>query len=760
MPEDSAQSGLLNRFPALAKLALGRRRRIPYVQQTAAADCAAACLAMTLAYHGKEVRLDDVRGVSGISQLGTNALTLIRTARWFGLRGRGVTIEDLDDLQYLERGSILHWAFNHFVVFDRMVKGGAEIIDPEHGRRLVSHKLLNRDFTGVALTFEPDDDFEPAATKGEGIWYYLKQILSQTGVLSQIIVTSVLIQVLVLAVPILTSLLVDRVVPRGDYHLLTVVSAGIAGIVLAHFFSSVIRAYLLLQLRTQLDARLTLDFLDHLVDLPYVFFQQRSAGDLMARLNSNTTVREILTSSALSGALDGVLVVSYLVMMLVISPKMGLVVCALGLMRLSIFALTRRRYQDLMSEALQIEAKSRNYQVEIFSGIETLKATGTEKRAVSQWSNLFVDELNVSVSRGRLSAFIDSILEAMQVASPLIILAVGGYEVLDGNLTLGTMLAINALAASFLNPLSTLINTAFQLQLLRSYLERINDVLEAPKEQERLSEAPGDGTEVGARRGPESQPKAAITPAPELRGEIGLERVSFRYSALSQLVLENVSLEIQPGQFVAIVGRSGAGKSTLANLLLGLYPPSEGRIFFDGHDLARLELRSVRSQLGIVTQFPYFFADTMRANISLIDPTLPIDRVIEAAEMAQIHEDIRLLPMGYETLLAAGGGSFSGGQRQRLAIARALVHKPAILLLDEATSHLDAVTEMQIHRVLRTLDATRIVIAHRLSTVKVADLIVVLEDGKVTEKGSHAELVTRGGTYAELVAAQLEDGKD
>ena len=754
MTDATQPTGLLERFPALAKLALGHRRRIPYIQQTAAADCGAACLAMVLAYHGKEVRLDEVRGVSGISQLGTNALTLMRTARWFGLRGRGVQIEELDDLEYLERGAILHWAFNHFVVFDRVRKGGIEIVDPEHGRRFISRKRLNRDFTGVALTFEPDDDFEAATSRGQGIGYYLGQILGQSGVLWQILITSVLVQVLVLAGPVLTSLLVDRVVPRGDYHLLSVVSAGIAGIVFAHFLASLIRAYLLLQLRTQLDARLILDFLDHLVDLPFVFFQQRSAGDLMMRLNSNTMVREILTSSALSGALDGVLVLSYLVLMLIVSPTMGLVVLGLGVLRIGVFVATRRRYQDLMSEALQVEAKSRNYQVEIFSGIETLKATGTEKRAVGQWSNLFVDELNVSVARGRLSAVIDSLLAALQVASPLVILAVGGYEVLDGDLTLGTMLAINALAASFLTPLSALINTAFQLQLLRSYLERIQDVLETPKEQDRHPPRE-DGTSIDAPSVGERPAAVEISPAPALRGQIELERVSFRYSALAPLVLEDVSIRIEPGQFVAIVGRSGAGKSTLANLLLGLYPPSEGRILFDGHDLTRLDLRGVRGQLGIVTQFPYFFADTMRANISLIDPALPIERVIEAAELAQIHDDIRLLPMGYETLLAAGGGSFSGGQRQRLAIARALVHKPAILLLDEATSHLDAVTEAQIHRALRELKSTRIAIAHRLSTIQSADLIIVLADGKVVEQGRHADLVALGGIYAELVAAQM-----
>lgn len=711
-----------------------RRRSVPLVQQTTQTDCGPACLAMTLGYFGKHVGLEEVRQACGVGRDGADARKLLETARRYGLLGRGVRIERIEDLAYLGTGSLLHWQLDHFVVWERPTSKGAVIVDPSMGRRRVSFETLERSFTGIALVLEPGEEFEASRGDRRSLGRYLRLIVEQAGLISRLVVVSVLLQILALALPLLTGVLVDRVVPRGDYALLTVLASGLAALVVFDFLSSLVRSFLLLQLRTQLDARMTLDFLDHLVELPYAFFQRRSTGDLMMRLNSNSTIREILTSSAMSGLLDGVLVSLYLVVLFLTDVRIACLVLVLGGLRVAIFLATRRRQRDLMAESLETQARSRGYQVQMLAGIETLKTMGAEGRAVERWSGLFVDELNVSVARGRLNAIFDSLLAALATASPLVILIFGTFSVLQGELSLGTMLALSALAVGFLNPLSTLITTAVQLQLLGGYLDRIEDVMETPRER--------DGQQ-GAR-------------SPALQGGVRLEAVSFRYAPGAPEVVRQVSVDIEPGSFVALVGSSGAGKSTLAHLCLGLYRPTSGRILYDGEDLAGFDLQALRSQVGVVSQQPFLFGGTIRHNIALGDPSASLDRVVQAARAAQIEEDVRAMPMAFDTMLADGGASLSGGQRQRLALARALLHRPAILLLDEATSNLDAVVEAKIHRELAGMACTRLVIAHRLSTIRAADLILVMEQGRLVEQGSHHELVRAGGAYARLVEAQVE----
>jgi ABC-type bacteriocin/lantibiotic exporter with double-glycine peptidase domain len=711
----------------------GGKESIPFFQQTTHADCGAACMTMVLASYGKEVPMREVREVMGVSRDGADASQILVAADWYGLRTRAVRVTEVENLDCLPSRSILHWQFHHFVVLDRTTAEGAWVVDPGFGRRLVTWGELRTAFTGIAITLEPAAGFTSEERRRSGVGRYLRQLLRESSTLSRVLGASVLLQALALALPFLTGMIVDRVVPRGDVRLLTILALGLTGIVAFHFLSTLARARLLVRLRVQLDSRMTLDFLDHLVDLPYSFFQQRSAGDLMERLNSNATVREILTSSALSGALDGMLVSLYLIIVIAVHPIMGLIVLGLGALRVLLFLALRRRHQELTSRSLQVGAASRSYQVEMLAGIESLKSLGAERRAVEHWSNLFADELNVALQRGRLNAIFDSVLSALTTASPFVILVYGALEVIRGNLSLGTMLAVSALAAGFFAPLSTLVSTALQMQMLGSYFERIDDVLDTPPEQAR----------------------GAALARPKLAGRITLESVSFRYNAAAPLVVNEVSLDIAAGSFVALVGPSGAGKSTLANLLVGLYRPTTGRILYDGLDLAGLDLRALRSQLGIVNQQPYLFGGSIAGNLSLADPSLSRSRLIEAARLAEIHDDIMEMPLGYDTVLGDGGVSVSGGQYQRIALARALVHRPAILLLDEATSSLDTATERRIQDHLAALRCTRIVIAHRLSTVRAADMILVMDQGRVVERGSHEELMRRRGRYEELVAVQI-----
>ena len=706
-------------------------RRIPCVRQMEDADCGAACLAMALGFFGKRVELGELRDMTGANRDGVTALSIVTAARACGMRARGVRA-DLDTLRHLPRGSILHWEFNHFVVFERLTRGGIRVVDPAHGRRSVSTDELRRAFTGVAIVLEPSEGFDRTSSRARRTWRYLKPMLGQSRNMVRVLATSLLIRLAALGLPLLTALVVDEIVPRDDHHLLLVLTLGVGVVIGYSFLSAYLRARLLVELRTRLDMGLTMGFVDHLVKLPYHFFLRRSSGDLMMRLQSNTVIRDILAAGTLSAVLDGVFAGLYLVLLLVVSPVLAVVVLVLAVLEIGTMLLCWRRNQQLMSGSLQAQADTQSYAYEMLAGIETLKASGAEHRAADHWSGLFVNQVNIDLTRGRLMAVVESVMSTLQIASPLVILMVGAFQVLAGDISLGTMLSASTLGAGFLQPLATLVTSGLQLQQLTSYLQRINDVLDTPREQH------GDH----------------VSPAPTLSGHIRADDVSFAYGTLAPSVVSNVSLEIQPGQHVGIVGRSGSGKSTLAHLLLGLYRPTTGRIEFDGRDLAGLDAGSVRSQLGIVTQRPYLFGASIRENIALTNPGLPLEAITEAARIACVNDDIEAMPMGYETLLHDGGASISGGQRQRIALARALVHRPSILLLDEATSELDTVTEQGIYANLDAISSTTIVIAHRLSTVRNADLILVMDKGRIVEAGTHGSLMSCQGLYTGLVRAQ------
>ncbi len=723
-----------NQTPSVApRFIQSQRRRVPVIQQLNTTECGAACLAMILSYFGRPTRVTECRECLSSGRDGISAQRIVQTARSFGLRTKAYSVQNLADFQHIQLPAIAHWEFNHFVVIEAWRPEQIELVDPALGRRTVSAAEFATAFTGIVLTFEPGVHFNTRSQSPALPWRtYWQQVLATPGLLTQIVFVSLILQGVGLVSPFLTQYLVDRIIPAAAITPLTIWGAGIALIVVMHGFTSYIRSLLLIRLQNQLDARLMLNFFEHLLSLPFKFFQVRNSGDLLMRLSSNANIRELVTTQFLSTILDGGLVLLYFVLLLTQAPWFALLALGIGLLQVAILLSTTAWVHQLTQRTIAAQADAQSYLVEALSGISTVKAMGAEDRVQDHWTTLFYNVLNMTMRSNRAAAFIGTLTGTLALATPLLLLWLGAYSVMDGAITLGRMLALQAITIAFLHPLASLVESARQLQLVRAQLERLADVLE---------EAPEQSLVEGRH-------------TPPLTGRISLDNVSFRYTPDAPFVVNHVSVTVQPGQTVAIVGRTGSGKSTLAKLLLGLYTPTDGALYFDDRPLEQLNYRQLRTQVGVVLQEPFLFSGSIRSNIMLNAPELPLERVVEAAQVAAIHADIQQMPMGYETRIAEGGSGLSGGQRQRITLARAIAHKPAILLLDEATSQLDTITEETIQQNLRQLACTQIIIAHRLSTIRRADLILVMHDGAIVEQGTHAELVANQGFYAQLVQNQ------
>ena len=718
-------------FPALRKLGFAGKRSVPFIQQLEWTDCGAASLCMVMAYHGREVKLAEVREAMGIGRDGVSAKSILDTAERYGMAGRGIKV-DVSQVRLLKTGTILHWEFNHFVVFDRVVKGGAvRIVDPATGPRDVPINQFSKAFTGVAIELITTDRFTKKKAEKGRLKRYVNELMSEKALFSRIIVVSLALRLIALVLPLLTGMIIDKVVPRSDYDLLYVCLATIAGMTVFNLISEIVRGFLLLHLRISLDTRMTLGFLDHMVSLPYSFFQRRSTGDLMMRVDSNSTVREIVTSKSMSAVIDGLFVLLYAVVIFYVNPMLGVITIVMAGLEALVFLCARPTFQRLLAADLDKQAKAHSYMIQLLGGIETLKCAGAERLGVEKWSNLYTDELNIKMRRARASAYVDGIRGAVGSLGPMLILTIGASAVMDGKMTLGTMLAMNSLATSLFGPLSQLVSSALELQLVKGHMDRIDDVLQTQLEQDR----------------------DAVQQPPRLRGHVTVKNVSFKYGEQAPLVVQDVSLDIHPGMSVALVGPSGSGKSTLLNLLAGLYKPVKGNIQYDQRGLHEMDLRAIRQQIGVVPQHPFIFGGTLRENVALTAPGASLDRISASCKTSCLHDDIAEMPMGYDTVVSDGGGSLSGGQRQRVAIARAVIRNPSLMLLDEATSALDNSTEKRVIENLERQRCTRITVAHRLSTVRNADLIVVMDKGRIVEQGTHDQLLAHNGLYTKLVQA-------
>ncbi|GHJ15911.1 NHLP family bacteriocin export ABC transporter peptidase/permease/ATPase [Micromonospora sp. AKA38] len=707
---------------------------MPALNQVSATDCGPTCLTMVLRYHGQRRSQSEVRRHCDTGRDGISARDLRAAARFFGLTAqhrRRPAAELRDEAMPL----IAHWRDNHFVVVERVRRGSVSIVDPAAGRRRLTESEFADSYQGAFIELAPDPTAadQPAVPTATLTGYVRGLLGAAPRLLALVLAATLLLQVAGLVPAAMTKLILDVVLPHHLSGVMPILLVGLVTIAVTQGVVLWLRGTAVTVLQARIDEGLVAAFVRHMLSLPYAFFQQRLSGDLLARLSSNLAIREIVTNRLLSTVLDGGLVVVYLIVLLAISPVFALITVAATLLRILFLARTFRPLRELLSRELMARGETQGQVAQTINGIATVKAQGAEQSVFDHWRLLFGRQLRLSVRHGKLRAVVDAGVSFLSTLTSLGLLWLAGWQVLAGSMTVGTALALVSVAGAFLAPASSLVDSVEQLQSLQAEFGRVQDVVDAAPEQrpEATRRTVGAGT------------------------TIALHDVSFRYGPGSPPAVDSVDLVIEQGQKVALVGRTGAGKSTLGKLVLGLYPPTDGRILFDGHPLDEYDLSALRRRFGVVLQESFIFSGTVHSNIAFNDPELPSEAIQEAARLACLEDDIAGMPMGYRTFVGEAGNALSGGQRQRLALARALAGRPAVLLLDEATSHLDAETERRVDASLDALRCTRIIIAHRLSTVRTADQILVLDQGRVVERGNHTELLRQDGYYARLIIGQL-----
>jgi ATP-binding cassette, subfamily B, bacterial HlyB/CyaB len=713
-------------------------RRYPYYAQQSASDCGAACLVMVARYWGKKFSVNRLRDLAKVDRNGSSLKGLSAAAESVGFISRPVKIS-LDRLAQQPLPAIVHWEGKHYIVVYAIANQQVIIADPAIGQRTLTHQEFIQGWAGYALILEPSALLKDAQESTTAFWQFFELLKPHRVVVFEIFIASLFIQIFGLVTPLFTQVILDRVVVQKSELTLVTVSIGLFIFSMFRVAMMGLRQYLLDHTSNKIGLALIVAFIRHTMRLPLSFFESRYVGDIMSRIQENQKIQRFLSGEATTILLDLLTVFIYLGLMFWYSWQMALV-SMLIIPPFFLLAIVSTPFlQRISREIFNAYAEENSYLIQALTGIKTVKATAVEQNVRWNWEELFHKAVKTNfageIVGNRLQIFSNAIDGAITSG----MLCFGAYQVIQGQLTIGQLVAFNMLLGNIIQPFQRLTVLWNQLQEVIIAVERINDVLDAEPEEDL-----------------QLQMRQSLPP---IQGHIRFENVTFRYHPEGdENILENLSFEIKPGQMVALVGRSGSGKTTISKLALGLYPATDGRILVDGYDLANLSLRSLRQQAGVVDQDTFMFGGTIRENISLSKPGASLNEVIEVAELAGADEFIDKLPMGYETQIGEGGGSLSGGQRQRLAIARALMGNPPLLIMDEATSHLDPESERIIQQNLNTIlkGRTTLVIAHRLSTIRSADLILVLDRGILIEQGTHSELIAKKGHYYYFNQQQLE----
>ena len=715
-----------------------RRAAVPTVLQMEAVECGAASLAMILAKHGLWVPLEELRVACGVSRDGSKASNVLKAARTYGLTAKGFRKEP-QQLRELPMPTIVHWNFNHFLVLEGFQKGEVFLNDPARGPARISEDEFDQSFTGVVMTFEKTPEFVPGGDR-RGIFGALASRLSgsRAGLL-YVILAGLALVVPGIVAPTFSRVFVDDVLVKGMQGWLRPLLLLMGAAALLQGSLAWLQQHYLLRLETRMALKTSGHFLWHVLHLPIGFFNQRFAGEISNRVAINDRVAKLLSGELATNVLNCLLIAFYAALMVQYDLVLTVVGVVTAFVNMAALKYMSRKREDLSARLLQDRGKLMGVAMGGLQMIETLKATGSESDFFARWSGYQARMVNAAQQMGLASQLLAAVPPLLLSVNTALILGVGGMRVMDGHLTMGMLMAFQALMLAFIQPINRLVGLGGTLQEVRGDMNRLDDVLRAEVD------ACADGGAPAA-----DEPG---TPA-KLAGYLELRDVSFGYSPLDPPLISGFSLELKPGARVALVGGSGSGKSTVARLVTGLYEPWEGEILFDGKRRSEIPRALLTGSLAIVDQDIFLFEDTIRENVTLWDRTIGEGDVLQGCRDACIHDDISARGGSYAGPVEEAGRNFSGGQRQRLEIARALAGNPSILVLDEATSALDPTTENTIDENLRRRGCTCLIVAHRLSTIRDCDEIIVMDRGRIVQRGTHEGMSRVAGPYRELIASE------
>lgn len=747
------------------------RHHTPTLLQMEAVECGAAALGIILGYYGRIVPLAELRQACGVSRDGSKASNILSAARGYGLKAKGFKT-DLTVLWQLKCPYIVFWNFNHFLVIEGFSNKQVYLNDPATGPRTVSWEEVSDAYTGVVLVLEPSSDFKKAGRKPSIIWALWERLQGSVGVLTYCMLAGFLLVIPGLAMPTFSQVFVDNVLIQGRDEWLRPLILGIVLTAVLDGFLTLLQLQFLRRLKIKLSVGMSSRFLWHILHLPVSFYDQRFAGEISSRIHLNDSLASILSGKLATTVIAVVTIIFYAVVMLQYDKVLTSIGIAFVCVNLIALQWVSRRRVDANIRLVQEQGKVSGVSISGLQSMETLKASGLESDFFSRWAGYYAKAINAEQEMDVTNQTLGVLPSFLSAIASMLLLVVGGLRVMDGVLSIGMLVAFQSLMQKFMEPVNDLVSLGSDLQELEGNLNRLDDVLRNPtelqlegksqKSEVRNQKLEARGQDVASSPDSLSTMPALLIPVSaspgscRLQGYVELRNVTFGYNRTAPPLIEKFNLSLKPGRRVALVGGSGSGKSTIAKLICGLYKPWQGEILFDGKSRWQIPRQVLVNSIAFVEQDILLFAGSVRENLTLWDTTIPDNNLVRACQDAALHDVILSMPGGYSADLLEGATNLSGGQRQRLEIARSLVNNPTILVMDEATSALDTETEKIIDQKLRLRGCTCIIVAHRLSTIRDCDEIIVLEQGKVAQRGTHEDLQQVEGAYLQLIRSEGE----